>query len=128
SARPECINESDTDEDDIESSNGPLFGGGNQLEDEDFDFSDGYEAQVFDLPGQLKELRDFSKNCVRKFLRALHLKWRAKVTAIEESKNLTTLPLHELTGNYEEVIKKDLGTVKGKKEQSRSLALKVKKE
>ncbi|GKB12580.1 hypothetical protein Tco_0846503, partial [Tanacetum coccineum] len=33
------------------------------------------------------------KNCVRKFLRALHLKWRAKVTVIEESKNLTTLPL-----------------------------------
>ncbi|GJV62063.1 hypothetical protein Tco_1468163 [Tanacetum coccineum] len=32
-----------------------------------------------------------SKNCVRKFLRALHPKWRAKVTAIEESKNLTTL-------------------------------------
>ncbi|GJT23821.1 hypothetical protein Tco_0893758 [Tanacetum coccineum] len=72
-----------------------------------------------------------SKNCVRKFLRALHLKWRAKVTAIEESKNLTTLPLDELIGNlkvYEEVIKKDVETVKGKKEQSRSLALKVKKE
>ncbi|GKF30847.1 hypothetical protein Tco_0100645, partial [Tanacetum coccineum] len=31
-----------------------------------------------------------SKNCVRKFLRALHLKWHAKVRAIEESKNLTT--------------------------------------
>ncbi|GJV84793.1 hypothetical protein Tco_1524691 [Tanacetum coccineum] len=59
SARPECITESDTDEEDIESSNGPLFGGGNQLEDEDFDFYDGYEAQVFDLPGQLKELCDF---------------------------------------------------------------------
>ncbi|GJW14636.1 hypothetical protein Tco_0018769 [Tanacetum coccineum] len=46
-----------------------------------------------------------SKNCVRKFLRALHPKWRAKVTAIEESKNLTTLPLDELIGNlkvYEE--------------------------
>ncbi|GJU94286.1 copia protein [Tanacetum coccineum] len=72
-----------------------------------------------------------SKNCVRKFLRALHPKWRAKVTAIEESKNLTTLPLDELIGNlkvYEEVIKKDLEMVKGKKEQSRSLALKVKKE
>ncbi|GJV12842.1 retrovirus-related pol polyprotein from transposon TNT 1-94 [Tanacetum coccineum] len=55
----------------------------------------------------------------------------AKVTAIEESKNLTTLPLDELIGNlkvYEEVIKKDFETVKGKKEQSRSLALKVKKE
>ncbi|GJX30157.1 zf-CCHC domain-containing protein, partial [Tanacetum coccineum] len=72
-----------------------------------------------------------SKNCVRKFLRALHPKWRAKVTAIEESKNLTTLPLDELIGNlkvYKEVIKKDVETVKGKKEQSRSLALKVKKE
>ncbi|GJR85300.1 hypothetical protein Tco_0209311 [Tanacetum coccineum] len=68
-----------------------------------------------------------SKNCVRKFLRALHLKWRAKVTTIEESKNLTTLHLDELIGNlkvYEEVIKKDFETVKGKKEQSRSLALK----
>ncbi|GKD22819.1 hypothetical protein Tco_1224522, partial [Tanacetum coccineum] len=31
-------------------------------------------------------------------------------------------------GIYEEVIKKDFRTVKGKKEQSRSLALKVKKE
>ncbi|GJR90342.1 zf-CCHC domain-containing protein [Tanacetum coccineum] len=29
-----------------------------------------------------------SKNYVRKFLRALHTKWRAKVTAIEESKDL----------------------------------------
>ncbi|GKA10061.1 hypothetical protein Tco_0689494 [Tanacetum coccineum] len=50
----------------------------------------------------------------------------------EESKNLTTLTsLTELIGNlkvYEEVIKKDFETVKGKKEQSRSLALKVKKE
>ncbi|GKA65547.1 hypothetical protein Tco_0765254 [Tanacetum coccineum] len=72
-----------------------------------------------------------SKNCVRKFLRALHPKWRAKVTAIEESKNLTTLPLDELIGNlkvYEEVIKKDFKMVKGMKEQSRSLAVKVKKE
>ncbi|GJY87819.1 hypothetical protein Tco_0502447 [Tanacetum coccineum] len=71
-----------------------------------------------------------SKNCVRKFLRALHPKWRAKVPAIEESKNLTTLPLDELIRNLKvyEVIKKDFETVKGKKEQSRSLALKVKKE
>ncbi|GKG43214.1 hypothetical protein Tco_0479898, partial [Tanacetum coccineum] len=72
-----------------------------------------------------------SKNCVRKFLKALHPKWRAKVTAIEESKNLTTLHFDDLIGNlkvYEEVIKKDFETVKGKKEQSRSLALKVQKE
>ncbi|GKB98391.1 zf-CCHC domain-containing protein [Tanacetum coccineum] len=72
-----------------------------------------------------------SKNYVRKFLRALHPKWLVKVMAIEESKNLTTLPLDELIGNlkvYEEVIKKDFKTVKGMKEQSRFLALKVKKE
>ncbi|GJR58153.1 zf-CCHC domain-containing protein [Tanacetum coccineum] len=72
-----------------------------------------------------------SKNCVRKFLRALHPKWRAKVTAIEESKNLTTLLLDELIGNlkvYEEVIKKDSETVKSKREQSRSIALKARKE
>ncbi|GJZ92577.1 hypothetical protein Tco_0664642 [Tanacetum coccineum] len=42
-----------------------------------------------------------SKNCVRKFLRALHIIGKLKV--------------------YEEVIKKDVETVKGKKEQSRSL-------
>ncbi|GJR74224.1 retrovirus-related pol polyprotein from transposon TNT 1-94 [Tanacetum coccineum] len=72
-----------------------------------------------------------SNNCVREFLRVLHPKWRAKVTAIEKLNNLTTLPLDELIGNlkvYEEVIKKDLETVKGKKEKSRSLALKVKTE
>nr|GEU61356.1 zf-CCHC domain-containing protein/DUF4219 domain-containing protein/UBN2 domain-containing protein [Tanacetum cinerariifolium] len=34
-----------------------------------------------------------SKNYVRKFLRALHPKWRAKVMAIEESKDLTSLAL-----------------------------------
>ncbi|GJZ19677.1 retrovirus-related pol polyprotein from transposon TNT 1-94, partial [Tanacetum coccineum] len=36
---------------------------------------------------------------VRKFLRALHPKWRAKVTEIEESKDLTLLSLDELIGN-----------------------------
>ncbi|GKD81658.1 hypothetical protein Tco_1348497 [Tanacetum coccineum] len=72
-----------------------------------------------------------SKNCVRKFLRALYPKWRAKVTAIEESKNLTTLSLDELFENlkvYEEVIKKDSEIVKNKKEQSRFITLKARKE
>ncbi|GJW56360.1 zf-CCHC domain-containing protein [Tanacetum coccineum] len=40
-----------------------------------------------------------SKNYVRKFLRALHPKWRAKVTAIEESKDLASLALDELISN-----------------------------
>nr|GEX28591.1 DUF4219 domain-containing protein/UBN2 domain-containing protein [Tanacetum cinerariifolium] len=72
-----------------------------------------------------------SKNYVRKFLRALHSKWRAKATAIEELKDLTSLSLDELIGNlkvYEVIIKNDSGMVKGKREQNRSLALKAKKE
>nr|GEU89441.1 UBN2 domain-containing protein [Tanacetum cinerariifolium] len=40
-----------------------------------------------------------NKNHVRKFLHALPLKWRAKVTAIKEAKDLATLPLDELIGN-----------------------------
>ncbi|GKC05368.1 hypothetical protein Tco_0996978 [Tanacetum coccineum] len=64
-----------------------------------------------------------SKNYVRKFLRELHPKWRAKVTAIEESNDLTSLSLDKLIGNlkvYEAVINKDSEMVKGKREQSRS--------
>ncbi|GKE11383.1 hypothetical protein Tco_1414934 [Tanacetum coccineum] len=36
------------------------------------------------------------KNYVNKFLRALHTKWRAKVMAIEESKDSSSLALDEL--------------------------------
>ncbi|GKB81578.1 hypothetical protein Tco_0948473, partial [Tanacetum coccineum] len=71
-----------------------------------------------------------SKNYVRKFLRALHPKRRAKVTAIEESKDLTSLSLDELIVNlkvHEMVIKKDSKIVKTKVER-KSLALKAKKE
>nr|GEZ74229.1 UBN2 domain-containing protein [Tanacetum cinerariifolium] len=71
-----------------------------------------------------------SKNYVRKFLRALHTKLRAKVTAIEESKDLTSLSLDELIRNLkvnEMIIKKDFEIVKAKVER-KSLALKAKKE
>ncbi|GKF60356.1 hypothetical protein Tco_0177142, partial [Tanacetum coccineum] len=36
-----------------------FLGGGNQPEDEDFDFYDGYEEQVVDLHCALKEFHDF---------------------------------------------------------------------
>ncbi|GJW84015.1 zf-CCHC domain-containing protein [Tanacetum coccineum] len=71
-----------------------------------------------------------SKNYVRKFLRALHPKWREKVTINEESKNLTSLSLDELIGNlkvHEMIIKKDSEIFKAKVEK-KSLALKAKKE
>ncbi|GJZ30376.1 hypothetical protein Tco_0575423 [Tanacetum coccineum] len=72
-----------------------------------------------------------SNNYVGKFLRALHPKWRAKVTAIEESKDLSSLALDELIGNlkvHEVVMEKDSEVYRGKKEIVKSIALKAKKE
>ncbi|GJV68514.1 retrovirus-related pol polyprotein from transposon TNT 1-94 [Tanacetum coccineum] len=69
-----------------------------------------------------------SKNYVRKFLRALHPKWRAKVIEIKESKDLTSLSPDELIGNlkvHKMIIKKDSEIVKAKVER-KSLALKAK--
>ncbi|GJW11610.1 zf-CCHC domain-containing protein [Tanacetum coccineum] len=66
----------------------------------------------------------------RKFLRALPTKWHPKVTAIEESKDLLTLPLDELIGNrkvYEVVLENDSEISKVKKEKYKSLALKARK-
>nr|GEU75165.1 putative ribonuclease H-like domain-containing protein [Tanacetum cinerariifolium] len=72
-----------------------------------------------------------SKNYVRKFLRALYPKWRAKVTTIEESKYLSSLALDELIGNlkvHEVVMEKDFKFYRGKNERDKSIALKAKKE
>ncbi|GJR12621.1 hypothetical protein Tco_0795273 [Tanacetum coccineum] len=70
-----------------------------------------------------------SKNYVRKFLRALHPKWRAKVMAIEESKDLTSLSLDELIGNlkvHEMIIKKDSKIVKLRRKKYLALKDKIK--
>ncbi|GJX58290.1 retrovirus-related pol polyprotein from transposon TNT 1-94 [Tanacetum coccineum] len=70
------------------------------------------------------------RNHVRKFFRALPTKWRPKVTAIEEFKDLSTLPLDELISNlkvYEVVLEKDSEISKNKKEKYKSLALKARK-
>ncbi|GKE51947.1 hypothetical protein Tco_1487103 [Tanacetum coccineum] len=71
------------------------------------------------------------RRLIKNLKRSLHPKWHAKVTAIEESKDLTSLSLDELIRNlkvYEVIIKKDSEMVKGKRELNRSLALKAKKE
>ncbi|GKC66242.1 hypothetical protein Tco_1098840 [Tanacetum coccineum] len=71
-----------------------------------------------------------SKNYVRKFLRVLHPKLRAKVMAmaIEESKDLSSLALDELIDNvkvHEVVMEKDSKIYRGKKERVKSIALKT---
>ncbi|GJS26883.1 hypothetical protein Tco_0487503 [Tanacetum coccineum] len=90
-----------------------------------------WQKRVFAFEGTSKKSPPNSGiNYVRKFLRALHPKWRAKVTVIEESKDLTSLSLDELIGNLKfhgMIIKKDSEIVKAKGER-KSLTLKAKKE
>nr|GEU53001.1 DUF4219 domain-containing protein/UBN2 domain-containing protein [Tanacetum cinerariifolium] len=72
-----------------------------------------------------------SKNCARKFFKALHPKWGAKVMAIEESKDLSSLALDKLIENlkvHEVVKEKDSRIYKDKKERIKSITLKAKKE
>ncbi|GJS77391.1 hypothetical protein Tco_0727272 [Tanacetum coccineum] len=69
-----------------------------------------------------------SKNHVRKFLRALPLKWRAKVMTIKEAKDLATLPLDELIGNlkvYEAILGINGVASKPIKEKVMPIALKA---
>nr|GEY46395.1 UBN2 domain-containing protein [Tanacetum cinerariifolium] len=77
------------------------------------EFIDSGFAKFNTIITSLKALDEgfFSKNYVRKFFRALHPKWRAKVMASEESKDLSTLALDELINNlkvHEVVMKKIL--------------------
>nr|GEX64275.1 UBN2 domain-containing protein [Tanacetum cinerariifolium] len=71
----------------------------------------------------------YNKNHVRKFPRALPLRWWSKVTSIEKDKDLAKLPLDELIGNlkvYEMVLRNDGVISKSTKEKVKSLALKAK--
>nr|GEX78476.1 zf-CCHC domain-containing protein/DUF4219 domain-containing protein/UBN2 domain-containing protein [Tanacetum cinerariifolium] len=70
-----------------------------------------------------------SKNHVKKFLHALPLKWKEKVTTIKEAKNLAILSFNELIGNlkvYEMILEIDGVASKTTKENVKSVALKAK--
>ncbi|GJW74845.1 putative reverse transcriptase domain-containing protein [Tanacetum coccineum] len=59
----EIINEDDTTDDEaVFTALGGSLGGGNELEEDDFDFYDGYADQVIGLDDALKEYRDFKLN------------------------------------------------------------------
>ena len=61
---------------------------------------------------------------VRKVLKSLLERFHAKITAIEESKNIEKIPLIELVGNLQTY---ELGLTRiGKSSKSKSMALKAK--
>ncbi|GJQ90860.1 retrovirus-related pol polyprotein from transposon TNT 1-94 [Tanacetum coccineum] len=64
-----------------------------------------------------------SKNYLRKFLRALHPKWRAKVTAIEELKDLSSLDLDELIGNLKKESSDDETSTSGSDDKEYAMAV-----
>ncbi|GKE50097.1 hypothetical protein Tco_1481355 [Tanacetum coccineum] len=64
-----------------------------------------------------------SKNYVRKFRRALHPKWRAKVTAIEVSKDLSSLALDELIGNLKKESSDDETSTSGSDDEEYVMAV-----
>ncbi|GKA08013.1 zf-CCHC domain-containing protein [Tanacetum coccineum] len=126
----------------------PLFESNNQVKDNKIDLliqqyeqftileeesiNSGF-ARFNTIITSLKALNEgFSiKNYVRKFFRALHPKWRARVKAIEESKDLSSLALDELIDNlkvHEVIMENDSEIYKGKKDRVKFIALKAKKE
>ncbi|KAH9649857.1 hypothetical protein KPL70_026141 [Citrus sinensis] len=81
-----------------------------------------------DIVNTLGALRKTFSNSekVKKIIRSLTKEWRPKRTAIEEAKDLNTLPLDDLIGSfisYEE----DLAAEKGHEEKKKSIALKASK-
>ncbi|GKD60475.1 hypothetical protein Tco_1297984 [Tanacetum coccineum] len=88
-----------------------------------------FETYIKSKDIDLWQIKTTSKNHVRKFLHALPLKWRTKLTTIQESKDLATLPLDELIGNlkvYKMVLENDGVASKTTKGKVKSLALKAK--
>ncbi|GJV60974.1 copia protein [Tanacetum coccineum] len=96
------------------------------------------QVEFADMEGQMqqlmKELKKSQKNAFfwksTAIVFGVMASFIAKVTAIEESKDLTSLSLDELIGNlkvHEMIIKKDSEIVKAKVER-KSIALKAKKE
>nr|GEY12861.1 RNA-directed DNA polymerase, eukaryota, reverse transcriptase zinc-binding domain protein [Tanacetum cinerariifolium] len=92
-----------------------------------------WQERNFRLFKKVKRTQDQIIKIIKSNVRLKHfiLNGAQRVTTIEESRDLTSLSLDELIGNmnvYEVIIKKDFEMVKGKREESKSLALKAIKE
>ena len=87
---------------------------------------DEFYAKLKDMVNSAFNLSDHIPNSkiVRKVLRSLPERIHAKITMIEESKDIDTIPLTKLTGNLQTY---ELGLTKlGKGTKSKNMALKAK--
>ena len=92
-------------------------------EDESFDE---FYAKLKDIVNSTFNLREiiFEPKIVRKVLRSLPRRFHAKITAIEESKDIDKIPLTKLVGNLQTY---ELGLTRiGKTSKSKSMTLKAK--
>ena len=92
-------------------------------EDESFDE---FHAKLKDIVNSAFNLGEtiLEPKIVRKVLRSLLERFHAKITAIEESKDIDKIPLIELVGNLQTY---ELGLMRiGKSSKSKSMALKAK--
>ena len=92
-------------------------------EDESFDE---FYAKLKDIVNSAFNLKEtiLEPKIVRKVLRSLPERFHAKITAIEESKDIDKIPLIELVGNLQTY---ELGLSRiGKSGKSKSMALKAK--
>ena len=93
---------------------------------EEDEFFDEFYAKLKDIVNSAFNLREtiFELKIVRKVLKSLSERFHAKITAIEESKDIDKIPLIELVGNLQTY---ELGLTRiGKSSKSKSLALKAK--
>ena len=92
-------------------------------EDESFDEFYAKLKDIVNLTFNLRETISEPK-IVRKVLRSLPKRFHAKITAIEESKDIDKIPLTKLVGNLHTY---ELGLTRiGKTSKSKSMALKAK--
>ena len=93
--------------------------------EEDESFNEFY-AKLKDIVNSTFNLREIilESKVVRKVLRYLPKRFHAKITVIEESKDIDNIPLTELVGNWQTY---ELGLTRiKKKSKNKSMALKVK--
>ena len=93
--------------------------------EEDESFNEFY-AKLKDIMNSAFNLGEtiLEPKIVRKVLRFMHERFHAKITMIEESKDIDKIPLIELVGNLQSY---ELGLTRiGKSDKSKSMALKAK--